>query len=92
MPDLVVTSDLDVIRDGLKILVDEFAGALDFENDSVGIWGQHNAESSMGDFADNWTIHRDKMTERMKKLKDTVEKVAEQWRDADDKLSEAFQQ
>jgi hypothetical protein len=90
VPDLVVTSDLDAIRDGLKTLIDEFAGALDFENDSVGIWGQKNAESSMGDFADNWTIHRDKMTERMKKLKETVEKVADQWRDADQKLSEAF--
>jgi hypothetical protein len=90
MPDLVVTADLDVIRDGLKTLIDEFAGALDFENDSEGIWGQKNAERSMGDFADNWRIHRDKMTERMKKLKETVEKVADQWRDADQKLSDSF--
>lgn len=90
MADVVVTSDLDAIRDGLKTLVDEFAGALDFENDSEGIWGQRNAERSMGDFADNWTIHRDKMTERMKKLKETVQKVIEQWTDADQKLSQAF--
>jgi hypothetical protein len=88
--DLVVTSDLDAIRDGLKVLIDEFAGALDFVDDSEGIWGQSNAESSMGDFADNWTIHRDKMTERMKKLKETVEKVSDQWRDADQSLSDSF--
>jgi hypothetical protein len=44
----------------------------------------------MGDFADNWRLHRDKMTDRMKKLKETVEKVADQWRDADQQLSQAF--
>jgi hypothetical protein len=89
--DLVVSGDLDAIRDGLKTLIDEFAGAIDFTNDSKGIWGQSNAERSMGDFADNWRIHRDKMTDRMKKLKDTVEKVAAQWGDADQKLAESFQ-
>ena len=90
MADLVVKSDLTDIRDGLKYLIDQFAGALDFENDSVGIWGQHNAESAMGDFADNWQLHRNKMTERMKKLKETVDKVIEQWQDADQQLSESF--
>jgi hypothetical protein len=89
--DLVVTGDLDSIRDGLQTLTDEFAGAIHFTDDSKGIWGQQNAEHTMGDFAKNWRIHRDKMTDRMKKLKDKVEKVAEHWGDADQQLADSFQ-
>jgi hypothetical protein len=88
--DLVVKGELEAIRDGLKALVDEFNGAVGFEHDSKGIWGQRNAENAMGDFASNWKIHREKMTKRMDTLHNKVEKAVDQWNDADQKLADAF--
>lgn len=90
MADLVVKGDLDGISDGLKYLVEQFDGAVGFEHDSAGIWGQQTAEKVMGDFASNWKIHREKMTKRMKTLQEKVEKAAQQWKDADQKLAESF--
>jgi hypothetical protein len=87
---LVVKGELVEIRDGLKYLVDQFNGAVGFENDSEGIWGQRNAEDAMGDFASNWKIHREKMTKRMDTLHEKVEKAVDQWKDADQNLADAF--
>jgi hypothetical protein len=87
--DLVVKGDLEAIRDGLKYLIDQFNGAVDFEDNSAGIWGQQDAEDAMGDFASNWTIHREEMTEGMQALEEDVKQVVAQWKDAEQKLTEA---
>ena len=89
MADLVV-KDLEGLVSDLNELISQFEGALDFQNDYKGIWGQHNANLSMGDFADNWTIHRNKMVEDMKSLRDKVTKVNEAWTKADQQLQQSL--
>ena len=54
-------------------LISEFEGALDFQNDDKGLWGQHNANLSMGDFADNWPSTATRWSRTMKKLRDNGE-------------------
>ena len=91
MADLVV-KDLDNLIANLNEIISQFEGALDFENDNDHIWGQHNANLSMGDFADNWTHHRDDMVKDMKKFRDKVQKVDEAWASADRQLADSLNQ
>jgi hypothetical protein len=91
MADLVVR-DLQQLVDNLNELISQFEGALDFQNDDKGLWGQHNANLSMGDFADNWTVHRDDMVKSMKSLRDKVTKVNDTWQQADQQLFDSFRQ
>jgi hypothetical protein len=91
MADLVV-KDLGDLSNDLGTLIGEFEGALDFQNDDKGLWGQLNANLSMGDFADNWTIHRNKMVDAMKSLKDKVDQVNDDWTQADQKLLDSLVQ
>lgn len=88
MADLVVKDDLKILADDLQVLIDQFQGALDFQNDDKGKWGQTNANLSMGDFADNWTVHRDKLVKNMKSFRDKVLKVDSSWVEADTQLKE----
>jgi hypothetical protein len=90
MADLVVKDDLVSLVSDLNELISQFEGALDFQNDYKGIWGQLNANLSMGDFADNWTVHRDKMVTSMKTLRDAVSKANDAWAQADQKLAASF--
>ncbi|MEU6854389.1 hypothetical protein ABZ901_31215 [Actinacidiphila alni] len=89
MADLVV-QDLQALASDLGELIGQFEGALDFQNDDKGLWGQLNANLSMGDFADNWTVHRDDMVKNMKSLRDKVSKVDEAWAQADQQLLDTF--
>ncbi|MEW2518429.1 hypothetical protein [Actinacidiphila alni] len=89
MADLVV-QDLQALANDLGELIGQFEGALDFQNDDKGLWGQLNANLSMGDFADNWTVHRDDMVKSMKSLRDKVSKVDEAWAQADQQLLDTF--
>jgi hypothetical protein len=90
MADLVV-KDLGDLANDLDSLIGEFEGALDFQNDDKGLWGQLNANLSMGDFADNWTIHRNKMVDAMKSLRDKVNQVNDDWTKAEQKLVDSLQ-
>lgn len=92
MADLVVKEDLVALVGDLGELISQFEGALDFQDDFKGIWGQHNADLSMGDFADNWTTNRNKMVDDMKSLREHVIKVNEAWAEADRKLTASMQQ
>lgn len=89
MADLVV-KDLDDLVADLEEIISQFKGALDFENDNDDIWGQHNANLSMGDFADNWRINRDEMVKDMEKFRDSVKKVDEAWTEADKQLHDSL--
>lgn len=89
MADLVV-KDLQALADDLGELIGQFEGALDFQNDDKGLWGQLNANLSMGDFADNWTVHRDAMVKDMKSLRDKVTQVDESWSQANQQLVDSL--
>ncbi|MFG2226349.1 hypothetical protein ACIBK8_16055 [Streptomyces sp. NPDC050161] len=89
MADLVV-KDLQGLVSDLNELISQFEGALDFQNDDKGLWGQLNANLSMGDFADNWTVHRDEMVADMKKFRDKVSKLDKAWTDGDQQLLDSF--
>ncbi|MCC2323476.1 hypothetical protein [Cellulomonas xiejunii] len=90
MADLVVTDVLTELVGQLDYLVGEFKGALDLEDRSDDIWGQRNANLSMGDFADNWTSNRDELVADMEKLRDTVRSVAESWGSVDAELTSSL--
>ena len=87
MADLVVRADLADLARELDTLIGEFKGALDLEHDTGRVWGQANANSSMNDFADNWTAHRDELVIDMEKLRDAVRKVDENWLEVDTSLA-----
>jgi hypothetical protein len=85
MADIVVKDLADLVRD-LNELIGQFEGALDFQDDYKGHWGQLNANLSMGDFADNWTGSRDKMVEAMKKFRDSVQGADDAWAKAEENM------
>jgi hypothetical protein len=89
MADLVV-KDLQQLAADLGELIGQFEGALDFQNDDKGLWGQLNANLSMGDFADNWTVHRDAMVKDMKSLRDKVTQVDDSWSQANQQLVDSL--
>lgn len=89
MADLVV-SDLEGMVSDLTELIDQFEGALDFQNDDKGLWGQHNANLAMGDFAANWTINRDEMVKDMRGLRDKITQVNEAWEQEDQHLAQSL--
>ena len=92
MADLIVRDDLVSLANDLSQLIGQFEGALDFQNDDKGLWGQHNANLSMGDFAANWTIHRNAMVKTMKTLLSDVQKVSQAWAQSDQQLAESLGQ
>ncbi|MFF9479531.1 hypothetical protein [Streptomyces sp. NPDC014733] len=89
MADLVV-KDLGTLASDLSELISQFEGALDFQNDDKGLWGQLNANLSMGDFADNWTVHRDDMVKSMKSFRDKVSELDKAFADGDQQLLDTF--
>ncbi|MBO3089354.1 hypothetical protein [Cellulomonas dongxiuzhuiae] len=91
MADLVVRADLaDLVRE-LDMLVGEFKGALDLENDTARAWGQHHANLTMGDFADNWTANRDVLVTDMEKLRDAARAADEKWAEIDQSLTDSLE-
>ncbi|MEY9928271.1 hypothetical protein ABH926_002910 [Catenulispora sp. GP43] len=90
MADLIVRDDLVSLVSDLNSLIGEFEGALDVQNEDKGLWGQHNANLSMGDFAANWRIHRDAMVKDMKTLRDSVDKVNQAWAQGDQQLRDSL--
>ena len=91
MADIVVKDLTDLVHD-LNDLISQFEGALDFQDEFKGRWGQLNANLSMGDFADNWTGHRDKMVEAMKKFRDSVQGADQAWAEAEQKMVASFEE
>ena len=91
MADIVVKDLADLARD-LSELIGQFEGALDFQDEFKGHWGQLNANLSMGDFADNWTGSRDKMVEAMEKFGEKVEGADQAWAEAEKNLVDSLEQ
>ncbi|ROT33428.1 hypothetical protein [Micromonospora sp. HM5-17] len=91
MADIVVKDLADLARD-LSELISQFEGALDFQNEYKGHWGQLNANLSMGDFADNWTGSRDKMVESMKKFRESVEGADQAWSEAERQMLDSLEE
>jgi DNA topoisomerase IA len=89
MADLVV-QDLGELVNDLNSLISAFEGAGHLQDTDKDNWGQQNANWSMGDFADNWKIHREKMVEEMKKFVKRVEQVNQAWTDADRQLHDTL--
>jgi hypothetical protein len=83
---------LSTLDSDLFTLIDEFQGALDLQHDTGHVWGQLNANLSMNDFADNWTVSRNKMVDDMKSFKKALEQIIQSWDDADQKLAGSLQQ
>jgi hypothetical protein len=90
MADLIVRDDLVTLSNDLGCLIGQFEGALDFQNEDKGLWGQKNANLSMGDFAANWTIHRNDMVSTMKSFQKVVDQASQTWAQADQQLAQSL--
>lgn len=90
--DLVVTDELQTISDGLKKIADEFSNAANIASDDNDIWGQSDAASAMSEFANNWSIHRGPILDRIQKHQQKVDDANQQWQQTDDGLANSFTQ
>lgn len=91
MADLVVKDDIVSLVSDLDALVAAFEGATKYQDQVKGLWGQHNANLSMGDFAHNWKINRDDMVESMEKLRDRLQSIAENWAEVDADMARSLE-
>jgi len=92
MADLIVRDDLVTLSNHLGYLIGQFEGALDTQNEDKRLWGQNNANLSMGDFAANWTIHRNEMVTTMKSFQQVVDKANQTWAQGDQQLAQSLDQ
>ncbi|MBD7920240.1 hypothetical protein H9657_18360 [Cellulomonas sp. Sa3CUA2] len=91
MPDLVVTDDLEKLADELTEIISAFKDATNLEDSCDGVWGQHNANLSMGDFADNWQHRRKDLVEKLEGFQKAVAELAEAWADTDRQLAASLE-
>lgn len=91
MADLVVKDDIESLVSDLDALVTAFSGATGYQDECKGLWGQHNANLSMGDFAHNWELNRKDMVESMEKLRDRLRSVAETWSEVDQEMTRSLE-
>jgi predicted DNA-binding protein YlxM (UPF0122 family) len=92
-PDIKVDYDfLSQLSNSLFALIDEFQGALDEEDKTGHAWGQLNANLSMNDFADNWTVSRNTMVDSLKSFRDNLDRIRQAWSDADPQLAQSLQE
>jgi len=87
MADLVVTDDLEKLADELTAIVAAFKDATALEDRCDGVWGQHNANLSMGDFADNWQHRRKDLVKKLEEFQKDVQDLAAAWADTDRQLA-----
>lgn len=91
MADLVVKDDIVSLVSDLDALVAAFEGATKYQDQCKELWGQGNANSSMGDFAHNWEINREDMVESMEKLRDRLRSIAEGWAEVDTEMARSLE-
>lgn len=91
MADLVVKDDIVSLVNDLDALVTAFQGATKYQDDCKGLWGQGNANSSMGDFAHNWKINREDMVESMEKLRERLQSIADGWTEVDTEMARSLE-
>ena len=91
MSDLIVDATLDDTNRDLKKIKDEFDKAKDRATENDRIWGQADLRAAMSEFANNWYVHREKITKRLGDLSVKVDQACAAWTDAEKQLSESLQ-
>lgn len=91
MADLVVKDDIVSLVADLEALITAFEGATRYQDDCKGLWGQHNANLSMGDFAHNWKINREDIVESMDGLRERLQSIAENWAEVDAEMARSLE-
>jgi len=92
MADLVVTDDLERLAEELTAIIAAFNDATKLEDHCDGVWGQHNANLSMGDFADNWQHRRKNLVEKLEEFQQAVDELAQAWADTDRQLADTMKE
>jgi hypothetical protein len=90
MADLSVDSGLDNVNAGLKQIADEFSNAQDNADVGDDVWGQPAVAKAMHDFAHDWWVHREKISDRLTKLSTRVGQAVQTWGDADQQLASSL--
>lgn len=91
MADLVVTDDLEQLADELAAIVEAFNDATSLEDYCDDAWGQHNANLSMMDFADNWQRRRENLVKKLEELQKEVARTAETFATFDRDLADTLE-
>ena len=89
--DLVVDETLDSTNRDLKTIHEEFTKAKDRADSTNRIWGQADLTWAMGEFVNNWYVHRDKITKRLGDLSVKVDQACAAWTDTEKQLSQSLQ-
>lgn len=81
---------LEHLHLSLAALARSFEGLHERREELEKIWGSHAMRSAMGDFADNWTTHRDKLRGKIEELAEHCEGTVRCFREVDTALTSAF--
>ena len=88
--DLSVDASLDDTNSDLKAIKQEFDDCETNASDDASIWGQSDLAGAMGDFANNWWVHRGQIENDLETLSGNVDKACSSWSDADKQLSQSL--
>jgi hypothetical protein len=81
---------LDGIARSLSRVIAEFETMHERRDEDAPIWGGPRVRSAMGQFASNWDIHREALSEQIRALGEKCAGVAEEFRTVDEALARSY--
>jgi hypothetical protein len=86
----VERATLEHMQQSLSAVARNFEGLHEQREDLEKIWGTRAMRDVMGDFADNWTTHRDKLREHIEELGKNCEETLRCFGEVDAALAAAL--
>jgi hypothetical protein len=80
---------LENMQQSLAVIARNFERLHEQPGELAKIWGTRAMRDAMGDFADNWTTHRDKLRERIEELGKHCEGTLRCFREVDTAMASA---
>jgi hypothetical protein len=78
---------LDRIVRSLSQISAEFEDLHKRREEETGIWGGYQVRSAMGNFASNWDVHRETISEQLRTLGEKCVGITEEFRAVDQALA-----
>jgi hypothetical protein len=83
-------ASLEGMRLSLAAVARKFEDLHEWREEHAHIWGTHAIRTVMGDFADNWTTHRDKLRGHIEELAKNCEETLRTFHEVDAALTAAI--
>jgi hypothetical protein len=81
---------LENLQHSLALLAGSFERMHEQREELDHIWGTREMRHAMGEFADNWTTHRDKLSKKIEELTDYCEGTLRTFHEVDVAIALAF--